>query len=223
MDDFQELDELARRFGTDKSSQKAGPLAPKGYTRLYAKYFAHLRRRPPSILEIGIYGGASLKLWEAFFPNARIFGLDIGEQCRVFETPRTRIFIGDQADRTFLRSVVQQIGQPLDIVIDDGGHKMHQHRVSLEELFPHLSPSGLYVIEDLSTAYWPHFEGGFGKPQTTIEFLKRTVDNLNYADYLKLHPSITPADPLPEPLPPFLARLESIHFYQAIVFLLAKG
>ena len=152
MDDFQELDELARRFGTDKSSQKAGPLAPKGYTRLYARYFAHLRHRPLNIMEIGIYGGASLKLWEAYFPNARIFGLDIGEPCRLFETARTRVFIGDQADRAFLRNTMKEIGRPLDIIIDDGGHKMHQHRASLEELFPHLSPGGIYVIEDLSTA-----------------------------------------------------------------------
>src|SRR5580700_11200432 len=96
--DFSDLDELARVHGTDKGTLQACPQSPKGYTRQYARYFAPLRQLPIRLLEIGIYGGASLKMWEAFFPSARIYGIDLNPQCKRFETERTKVFIGDQAD-----------------------------------------------------------------------------------------------------------------------------
>jgi hypothetical protein len=41
----------------------------------------------------------------------------------------------------------------LDIVIDDGGHKYEQQVVNLEELLPHLRPNGVYLCEDVFSAF----------------------------------------------------------------------
>jgi hypothetical protein len=51
----------------------------------------------------------------------------------------------------------------LDIVIDDGSHIASHQRKSFETLFPLLDPEGIYIVEDLPTAYFRgQFEGGVG-------------------------------------------------------------
>jgi hypothetical protein len=46
-------------------------------------------------------------------------------------------------------------------------------------LFPLLRDGGLYVIEDLSTAYWPGHEGGWRRRGTGIELVKELIDDMN--------------------------------------------
>ena len=223
-----DLDRLALEFGTDKCTQPVGDLAPKGYTVHYARYLAPLRDRPIRLLEIGVMKGASMKLWEAYFPQARIFGLDINPDCAQYATDRTRIFIGDQTDRDFLRSVVAEVGGPLDVVIDDGGHMMSQHLVSLEELLPHIAPGGIYAIEDLHTAYRAEYEGGYRREDSTIEFLKGLVDHVNRADRIHERSSLLRrtkarlAGKVPERLTGAFERVESVHFHKSIAFLLLR-
>ena len=72
-----ELDRLASAHGSDKGPEPAGGLSGKGYTRIYSQFFAPLRELELDIVEIGIYRGASLKMWHDFFPNGRIFGVDV--------------------------------------------------------------------------------------------------------------------------------------------------
>lgn len=176
----QDLDALALKHGTDKGSQPTGRLTPKGYTKVYEPFLSPLREAPLTLVEIGVQFGASLRMWEEYLPNARIFGIDIKDECRRFTTSRTTVLVGDQTDRRFLQSVVEQSG-PLDIVIDDGGHRMEQHRVSLEVLFPYVRAGGFYSIEDLQTAYRADYGGGYLGENSTIEMLKRQVDMVNGA------------------------------------------
>ena len=60
-------------------------------------------------------------------------------------------FDGDQENETDLNDFLSQHGNDFDIIIDDGGHTMRQHQISLKVLFKALKPGGLYVIEDLHT------------------------------------------------------------------------
>ena len=39
----------------------------------------------------------------------------------------------------------------MDILIDDGGHKMEQQIVSFEELWPLVKDRDVYLVEDLHT------------------------------------------------------------------------
>jgi hypothetical protein len=224
---MEELDRLAAEFGTDKGTQKVGRLSPKGYTRYYARHFAPLREAPIRLLEIGIASGASIRMWEAFFPNASIHGLD--PACRSVAGPRVRAHIGGAGDRGFLRSVVVEAGGAFDIVIDDGGHEMRQRRTALEELFPALTPGSLYGIEDLHTAYWAWYGGGYRRSDSTIEFLKGLVDHINGGMEVisdgAWHQRFAARflGRRPQALPPALARLESVSFYPSIAFLSVKG
>ena len=86
------------------------------------------------------------------------------------EAPGISIYIGDQADPQFWRSFKADVPS-LDIVIDDGGHKPDQQRVTFEELYPHLSPGGVYVCEDIH-----------GSPNDFATYLHSWASELNFQD-----------------------------------------
>ncbi|MBB6474929.1 class I SAM-dependent methyltransferase [Sphaerisporangium rubeum] len=174
------LDRLATRYGTDKY----GTL--HWYTPHYARYLAPLRDRPVRLLEIGVggyqdpaAGGASLRMWQRYFPRGLIYGLDLFGKTGV-RGPRIRTLQGDQGDPAALRALAAEHG-PFDIVIDDGSHLNEHVLLSLRELFPHVRPGGLYVVEDTQTSYWPAFGGG--GPTTTMEFAKTLIDGLQHREF----------------------------------------
>jgi hypothetical protein len=119
------------------------------YFDVYHRHFDRFRNTDVHILEIGIYSGGSLEMWRDYFgARCRVYGVDVQEECLSYGTDSIQIFIGDQADRDFWRRFRSQVPK-LDVVVDDGGHKPDQRASSLEELLPHLSPGGVYVVEDV--------------------------------------------------------------------------
>jgi len=159
-----------------------GPVMNKWrhYFEIYDRHFARFRDRDITVLEIGISGGGSLELWNRYFGSkARIVGMDINPDCKRFEKPGIKVYIGSQADPAFLEKMVAEIG-PIDILIDDGSHHFEHQLVTFRTLFKHIRDDGLYVCEDLHTSYWQEdFNGGVRKPGTYIEFLKELIDELN--------------------------------------------
>ncbi len=149
------------------------------YFDIYDRYFSKYRNTEAVILEIGVFQGGSLKMWRDYFgPAATIYAIDINPNCRQFETEKTKIFIGSQDDRSFLKKVREKTPK-VDILIDDGGHTMNQQIVSFEELYPHIKDDGIYLCEDLHTSYWKEFGGGHKKPGTFIEYSKSFIDSIN--------------------------------------------
>ena len=92
------------------------------YFEIYERFLSPIRRSNPVVVEIGVQLGGSVEMWRDYFgPATRIFGIDINPEAKQQEDIVTRVFVGDQHDRAFLRSVLREIGAP-DVVIDDGGH-----------------------------------------------------------------------------------------------------
>jgi hypothetical protein len=119
------------------------------YFAVYHRHFAKFIDTPVTVLEIGIYSGGSLGMWRSYFGDqCHVIGIDIKDACRVYESDFTSIYIGDQADRGFWKTLRSQIKE-VDIVIDDGGHTPQQQRVTLEEVLPWLNSGGVYVCEDI--------------------------------------------------------------------------
>jgi 23S rRNA U2552 (ribose-2'-O)-methylase RlmE/FtsJ len=83
------------------------------YFDIYERYFKKFRDLPSVvILEIGVANGGSIEMWKNYFgPNAKIFGIDINPNCKNLEERQIEIFIGDQEDRIFLRSLAKKICQ----------------------------------------------------------------------------------------------------------------
>ena len=88
-----------------------------------------------------------------------------------------KIFVGDQANRGFLRELREEIGH-IDIVIDDGGHTMIQQITTFEELFPFISETGIYLVEDLHTSYWKEYGGGYLRNGSFIEYIRKIIDGI---------------------------------------------
>jgi len=119
------------------------------YFDIYDRHLRKFRGAEVHLLEIGVYSGGSLGMWRDYFgPRCYIYGVDIQDACRVYENERTKIFIGDQADRSFWKRVKAAMPR-IDVIVDDGGHRYEQQAVTLEEMLPHLKPGGVYVCEDV--------------------------------------------------------------------------
>lgn len=149
------------------------------YLEIYDRHFGRFRGKPITVLEFGVMHGGSLQLWRDYFgPEARIFGVDINPECKTLEEDGTTIFIGDQSDPDFLRSIADEIG-PVDVLIEDGGHRPEQQKTTFRVLYPLMSEDGCFLIEDLHTSYWPAYDGGLRRSGTFWEFAKRLSDQLN--------------------------------------------
>lgn len=157
------LSRLAILHGTDK-------FGLHDYTPHYFALLRDLRDQPLRMLELGVggfghadRGGESLATWRDFFPNAQIAGVDI--ERKVLDLgPRVSIHQGSQVDAPFLADVVAHRG-PFDVILDDGSH-MNAHVVeSFGLLFPALVPGGIYIIEDVQTAFFKRYGGSLSLRQ----------------------------------------------------------
>lgn len=152
------------------------------YFPIYEKHLSQWRNKTLTFVEIGVSKGGSLQMWQRFFgPMATIVGVDLDPGCAEHQEQGIHVRIGDQSDPAFLKSIVDEFGQP-DIILDDGSHRMDHIASSFLYLYPQLSKNGLYLVEDLHTAYWEEFGGGVDRGDTFINISKRFIDSL-YADH----------------------------------------
>jgi hypothetical protein len=151
---------------------------PMNYFEIYEKHFAAHKNKAVHLLEIGVDSGGSLKMFQQYFgKHSSLAGIDINSNCVDLETEGFKIYIGDQADKSFLESVMK-IESFFDIIIDDGGNFMNQQITSFEVLFKYLSEGGLYLIEDVGTSFKAGYGGGIRREGTFVEMAKDRIDDL---------------------------------------------
>ncbi len=120
-------------------------------------------------------------MWRQFFgPYARLVGIDTNPNAKACEDHLTAIRIGDQTNPAFLDSVMAEFG-PVQIIIDDGSHMMPHIHQTFAHLYHHrqFDPNGVYVVEELHTAYFPEFGGGYRREGSFIETAKGQIDELH--------------------------------------------
>lgn len=144
------LDALGILNGTDKSSLN------HDYLSHYERIIGDLRDEPVTLLEIGVFRGGSLAMWEEFMPNGRIVGVDINPACAQYAGDRREVEIGSQVDPEFIGNLGRRLNP--HVVVDDGSHLADHVILTFRLLFPHLRPGGIYIVEDL------HFHAGPGAP-----------------------------------------------------------
>jgi hypothetical protein len=149
------------------------------YIPLYDRYFARFRGTAVRFLEIGVSKGGSLRMWRDYFgPDAVLYGIDIDPDCARLDGHAAQVRIGSQDDPAFLAQVVAEMGG-VDVVLDDGSHVMAHVRVALTALFPQLAIGGLYMIEDMHTAYWKDFGGAYLWPRNIFRDLQQIIDDMH--------------------------------------------
>jgi len=169
------------------------------YIDTYEELFAPLKDKPVTILELGVLSGASLLMWDAYFPHpqAEIVGLDMNppidfNTALQLKAPLSRIFQyqGQQDDRYLLECIVHKHG-PFDIIIDDASHRRGPTETSLTYLFTHVKPGGYYIIEDFGTGYWvpergfdgEHYQGANTNHSAgMVGLVKSFVDEISSMD-----------------------------------------
>lgn len=215
------LRELALKYKTDKAGGRDNPDNHE-YCEAYEFFLSGLRsERFFSMLEIGIggyhfpdRGGESLRMWREYFPDARIFAMDLHP--KTFTVPGVRIYQGDQTDPGVLNHIFSQMHGPAAFIVDDASHINPLTLKTFEICWPHLSPGGVYAIEDVHSSYWTEhgFQGGHDNADSVMNYFKEQADWLNLKHWngrgLRMT-TFAPAD-----------DIESIHFFPEIIFIRKK-
>jgi hypothetical protein len=136
------LQEIGLKYGTDKAT--------------FHEYCDFYEQKLPGrnfngrLLEIGVKGGASLRMWREYYERAEIVGIDIIpplviEGCTVLQMDQTDVY------------ALRELGK-FDIIIDDGSHMTLHQQISFWFLFNNsLHPGGTYIIEDIHTSFYTEY------------------------------------------------------------------
>lgn len=147
------LNDLFYKHGSDKGPARTkegkDEIAGHMYGDFYEKKLLHLKNEPIVILEIGLCntnsGVPSLMVWNEWFPEADIIGIDIRDFTR-FRAGKVHIFQVDQSDERAMTNFANLLG-PFDVVVDDGSHFENHILTSFKVLLPHTKL--FYFIEDI--------------------------------------------------------------------------
>lgn len=127
-------------YGTDKSTTHH-------YAQhVYENEFAPYKDLHMNLLEVGIYGGYSVKVWSEYFTNATIYGLDISPQLLTLNPipENVRIVFGDGTKPDVFESLPK-----FTLVVDDASHAIQDQIATFNIVFPKMEKGGLYIIEDI--------------------------------------------------------------------------
>jgi hypothetical protein len=156
------LHEIGLQTGTDKATFH-------GYCDFYQRKLSDLQIGTGAFLELGIYKGASLAMWEKWLPNLSIFGADIdtAQIDRPFERAMFgQVDCGDEmALRKFAVNILESKKQSrFRCVVDDASHLWAHQYASFRALWP---LTDIFVMEDLHTSLRPVYGREDMKPVIT--------------------------------------------------------
>ena len=124
------------------------------YVEVYEELLAPYRRQDVVALEIGIMGGASLRMFEEYFSEGIVYGIDLNDHpmdmadLRPMITEGThRIVLMDATNSEAVNRNFQRV--KFDVVIEDASHIL-EHQLTIYENFKSkLNPGAVYIIEDV--------------------------------------------------------------------------
>jgi hypothetical protein len=124
-------------------------------SNFYNEKFKSFKDKPIKILEIGVLQGHSIKLWEDYFTNAEIFGVDIGNIIEHNFSNRVKILFQNAYSIEFIKKLEENYGK-FDIIIDDGPHTLETQHFFLTNYQSLLKDfNSIIILEDV---YFNAFE-----------------------------------------------------------------
>lgn len=137
-----------------------------GYVPTYERLAAEIGENG-RVCEIGVYQGASLRLWQRLFPTGFVCGVDCNENA-IWPQGTGKIVAGqeDPALRWKLSACCEQ----WDLIVDDASHIALLTQRTFDTLWSLVAPNRFYVIED----GMPGVAGG----NELFEFTKSLVDRI---------------------------------------------
>jgi hypothetical protein len=98
-----------------------------------------------ALLEIGVFQGHSIAMWNEYFTNSTIHGIDITLHQLAY--PLTNVYLCNALDPHQLNQTLH--AQTYDYIIDDGSHLNADIITAFNNLYHRLNPGGKYFIEDI--------------------------------------------------------------------------
>jgi hypothetical protein len=154
-----DLSSIIEKYGSDKKLS--------GYVNFYEKIFSTYRQKEINYLEIGLgtlqpeipstfignkrlypeYKPAGCLLaWKEYFPNAKIFGIDVAPDCMISED-RIETYLLDSTNKHLCDYTLED--KKFDIILDDGLHTADAQFKTFKAFFGRVNNNGIYIIEDI--------------------------------------------------------------------------
>ena len=142
-----------------------------------------------SVLEIGLFSGQSLRMWEQYFDQGSVYGIDCSDQpVGGMQDLRPMIAEGTHniiiMDGTSKEDIEKNFkGIMFDVIIDDGSHNLEHQLESYKHFKSHIAKGGIYIIEDIQDidSSRPEFENIDSEKNVTIldrRHLKNRYDDV---------------------------------------------
>ena len=123
------------------------------------------KHRPRDILEIGMYEGGSLVLWDKLFAPRCLVGIDRrAEPIAALESyraerPHIHTYYARSQDKPgTLMAARRHFAGGIDLAIDDASHFYDETKATFENIFPLVRPGGFYVIENWAWSHRPNMQ-----------------------------------------------------------------
>lgn len=149
---FSEMETIGKKYGTDKCS------TAHNYLNKYEFFLKEFRNKSVRVLELGVFRGASLGMWGAYFPRGEIYGVDVDEACLKYSGDNRKVIIGDLSEISVLEDL-KKINP--HILVDDASHMWSHQIKALFVLFEAVEPGGVYILEDLETNFRIYKDSGY--------------------------------------------------------------
>lgn len=132
-------------------------------TNAFLQFYRGLQQRQlKNILEVGMFEGGSLVLFDKLYAPEKLVGIDIRrEPIEALEEYRknrehVRPFYELSQDDPKIPDILgKEFPNGIDLIVDDASHQYELSRATFHLCFPLLNPGGLYVIEDWSWSHKP--------------------------------------------------------------------
>jgi predicted O-methyltransferase YrrM len=156
-----ELCEIGKKYDTDKSSQRNNVTNSRHchpYTLFYDGLFRHKKHDNLKIAELGILDGSSLCMWQEYFKNSEIYGLEYNNDLitkfkQNFNNDRITLTNVDVRNKDSILNAFNKLNVMYDIVIEDTTHQFEDQIRVIENMYQYLKPGGILIIEDIFRSY----------------------------------------------------------------------
>jgi hypothetical protein len=114
------------------------------------------------VLEVGVYRGGSLMMWQELFPDGLVAGADNGAEITPVWPPGTVAIRCGQDDPALAVAALAASPDGYDLVVDDASHVGELSAATFALLWPLVRPGRWYVLEDWTVGLaepWVHQYG----------------------------------------------------------------
>jgi hypothetical protein len=165
------LKEIVDNSKTDKNTTHS-------YLDLYEKLLINKKETAKNVLEVGIYKGGSIKLWNDYFTNSNVYGLDTTHIDNVLDVIKNneKIILYtsiDAYDNNFFINNFLNKEIKFDFMLDDGPHTLKSMKKFINLYSQIMTDDGILIIEDVQSWDW-------------IDVLKNEVPE-NLKQYIKIY------------------------------------